>query len=255
MKTNLLFIISILFVFLSGSVHGQGITSGTISGRMLDQNNEPLMGATITAVHTPSGSTYRTVSRQNGYFTLANVRVGGPYSLSVRFVGFQELERTAIEVNLGENQQIQLQLEEALEQLEQVEVSAGPSLAGQEQRGIATHISEETIQRLPTIDRSLQDFIRLTPQNTGGLSFGGRNTYYNNLSIDGSIFNSAFGLASFPGGQTDAQPISLDAIEAIQLSLSPYDVRQSGFTGADINAVTRSGTNHFEGSVYTLFRN
>ena len=108
---------------------------------------------------------------------------------------------------------------------------------------------------MPTVDRSLQDFIRLTPQNTGGLSFGGRNNFYNNLSIDGSVFNNAFGLAALPGGQTSAQPISLDAIEAIRVSLSPYDVRQSGFTGADINAVTRSGTNTFEGSVYSVFRN
>jgi hypothetical protein len=255
MKTKLLFTIASLAVLLIGSVQGQGITSGTISGRITDQHDEPLTGATITALHTPSGSTYRTVSQQNGFFTLANVRVGGPYTIGVSYVGFQELERTNIEVNLGENQQLQLQLEEAVAELEQVEISARQPLPVQDQRGVATNIPEETINRLPTIDRSLQDFIRLTPQNTGGLSFGGRNNFYNNLSIDGSVFNSAFGLATLPGGQTDAQPISLDAIEAIQVSLSAYDVRQSGFTGANINAVTRSGTNNFEGSVYSLFRN
>ena len=254
MKAKLL-LLTALAVCFSFSASAQGITSGTLSGRVLDDNMEPLIGASIQAEHAPSGTTYSTVSRQNGFFTLANVRVGGPYILRVRFVGFQDLERTDIEVQLGENQQLQLQLEEALGQLEEVVVAAERPLAGRDQRGVATQIPEETINRLPTIDRSLQDFIRLSPQNTGGLSFGGRNNFYNNLSIDGSVFNSAFGLATLPGGQTDAQPISLDAIEAIRVSLSPYDVRQSGFTGADINAVTRSGTNNFEGSVYTLFRN
>ena len=254
MKAKLL-LLTALVACLSFSTHAQGITSGTISGRVLDENKEPLVGATIQAQHAPSGTTYRTVSRQNGFFTLANVRVGGPYILRVRFVGFQELERANIEVHLGENRQLQLQLEEETGQLEEVVIAAEMSGSGQNQQGIVTRVPEETINRLPTIDRSLQDFIRLTPQNTGGLSFGGRNNFYNNLSIDGSVFNSAFGLATLPGGQTDAQPISLDAIEAIRVSLSPYDVRQSGFTGADINAVTRSGTNNFDGAVYTLFRN
>jgi hypothetical protein len=127
------------------------------------KHNEPLTGATITAIHTPSRSTYSTVSRQNGFFTLANVRVGGPYTIGVSYIGFQDLERTNIEVHLGENQQLQLQMEEAVAQLEQVEISAQQPLAGQDERGIATHIPEETINRLLTIDRSLQDFIRLTP--------------------------------------------------------------------------------------------
>ncbi|MBW3546225.1 MAG: carboxypeptidase-like regulatory domain-containing protein, partial [Bacteroidetes bacterium] len=253
-RIKLLFI-AVLTVFVTYSAWGQGITSGSISGSVTDQNNGPLEGATITAEHIPSGTIYRTISRTNGFFTLANLRVGGPYSLRVSFVGFEELERKDLVVKLGENQQIRLQLEEALEQLEQVVVSASQPGGSSEQKGVATQIPEQALERLPTIERSLEDFIRLTPQNSGGLSFGGRNNYYNNLSIDGSIFNNAFGLATLPGGQTDAQPISLDALEAIQVNLSPFDVRQSGFTGADIQAVTRSGSNKLEGSAYTLFRN
>ncbi len=243
-----------LAVFLSVSASGQGITSGTLSGRVLDQKDEPLVGATIKAVHVSSGTTYGTVSRQNGFFTLANMRIDGAYTLSVHFIGFKDLQRPDLKVHLGENRQLHLRLEEKPEQLEQVTITAQQPVSGEDQSGIATLISEEMIKNLPTIDRSLQDFLRLMPQNTGGLSFGGRNNYYNNLSIDGSVFNNAFGLEALPGGQTGAQPISLDAIEAIGVSLLPYDVRQNGFTGADINAVTRSGTNHLEASLYTLFR-
>jgi hypothetical protein len=244
-----------LAVLFSISASGQGITSGTLSGSVLDQKGEPLVGATIKAVHVSSGTTYGTVSRQNGFFTLAHMRIGDTYTLSVYFIGFKDFQISDVKVHLGENRPLQLQLEEKPEQLEQITVTAQPPVSGAEQSGIATLISGEMINNLPTIERSLQDFLRLMPQNTGGLSFGGRNNFYNNLSIDGSVFNNAFGLEALPGGQTGAQPISLDAIEAIGVSLLPYDVRQGGFTGADIHAVTRSGTNTLEGSLYTLFRN
>ncbi|MEX2336720.1 MAG: carboxypeptidase regulatory-like domain-containing protein [Fulvivirga sp.] len=249
------FFIGALAVLLPELAFPQGITSGTVSGKVLDQNEEPLIRATIKAVHTPSGTTYSTVSRKNGLFTLPNMRVGGPYTISVRFVGFEQWQKTDAYVKLGENQQLIVQLKEKIEELETVIIAGTQAAFTTDKNGAATDIPKEIITNLPTIDRALQDFIRLTPQNTGGLSFLGRNNYYNNLAIDGSVFNNAFGLATLPGGQTDAQPISLDAIEAIRVSLVPYDVRQSGFTGADIQAVTRSGTNNVEGSVYGVFRN
>ena len=204
----------------------------------------------------PTGTPYGTATRENGQFDLLNLRVGGPYELKVSFVGAQTYTASGIQLVLGKTFETRITLTDNAQALDEVVVKGNrDGQINRDRTGAVTNISSTAIRMLPTISRSQEDFTRLTPQ-ASGLSFGGRNTLYNNFSLDGSIFNNSFGLDSpTPGGQTNSQPVSLDAIEQIQVSLAPYDVRQGGFTGAGINAVTKSGTNEFKGTVYTYFRN
>lgn len=237
----------------------QGVTTSAIKGLVLDAKGQPLPGATVIATHQPSGTTYGTATRDNGQFDLLNLRVGGPYEVKISFVGYETQVQGNIQLVLGKTFETRLTLTEGSGQkLDEVVVRGNrDSQINPDRTGAVTNISSTAIRALPTISRSQEDFTRLTPQASGnGLSFGGRNTLYNNFSLDGSIFNNSFGLDSpTPGGQTNSQPVSLDAIDQIQVSLAPYDVRQGGFTGAGINAVTKSGTNDFKGTVYTYFRN
>ncbi len=232
-----------------------GVTTASISGLITDEKGEGLPGATVVAVHTPSGTQYATSTLANGRFNFPSVRIGGPYVITTTYVGYQEQKREGINLSLGQNFTADFKLASGNVQLEEVVVSGTKDpVLNADRTGAATNVSNEQITRLPTLNRSLEDYTRLTPQSNGS-NFGGRNDLYNNISIDGSLFNNAFGLSSRPGGQTNSQPISLDAIEEIQINLAPYDVRQGGFTGAGINAVTRSGTNNFQGSVYTFLKN
>ena len=174
--------------------------------------------------------------------------------MRITFVGYQEVARDGIMLSLGQNLRIDVNLSEATTQLNEVVVSGQQNpIINSDRTGAATTIQRQQIERLPTLNRSFGDFTRLTPQ-ASGQGFAGRNGGYNNVTIDGAIFNNSFGLASTVGGQANAQPISLDAIEQIQVSIAPYDVRQGSFTGAGINAVTRSGTNKFAGSLYEYHR-
>lgn len=169
-------------------------------------------------------------------------------------MGFKPAKQDSITLLLGQDFNADIQLEPDTKVLEQVIVTTSRDRVFNTSRtGSQEVINRTQIERLPTINRSLQDFTKLTP-SSNGLSFGGRNGLYNNVTVDGANFNNAFGLSSTLGGQTSSQPISLDAIEQIQVSVSPYDVRQGGFSGAGINSVTRSGTNQFKGSVYTYLR-
>jgi hypothetical protein len=184
------------------------------------------------------------------------MRIGGPYTVTVSYLGYTTDITEGIQLILGQKRTIAITLLEDGQTLDQVVVSARKnSIVNSDRTGAATQISSETLQRLPTISRSASDFTRLTPSSDGN-SFGGRNDQYNSFTLDGSIFNNPFGLdEATAGGQSNAQPISLDAIEQIQVSLAPYDVTQAGFTGAAVNAVTKSGTNDFSGTVYGFFRN
>ncbi|MEN8251587.1 MAG: TonB-dependent receptor, partial [Bacteroidota bacterium] len=187
---------------------------------------------------------------------IPSVRVGGPYTITVSFIGYNNFEVKDVNLQLGETYSINAKMTDSSVALEDVVVVADKNAVIDKKRtGSAINISSKTIKEMPTISRSQADLTRLTPSSDGN-SFGGRNNQFNNFSLDGSIFNNPFGLdAATPGGQSNAQPISLDAIEQVQVSLAPYDVTQAGFTGAAVNAVTKSGTNEFKGTVYGFYRN
>lgn len=241
-------------ILLSGLSYAQ-VTTSNIRGQITDENNEPLPGATVVALHQPTGTEYGTVTNIDGRVNLLNLRIGGPYKITISYVGFQSFEQNDVFLDLGQTYNLEIQLKSSMEQLDEVVVTGGRNTTFNSDRtGAETNIGRKELTRLPTITRSAQDFYRLEPTATGN-SFGGRNDQFNNFSLDGSIFNNPFGLdAATPGGQTNAQPISLDAIEQIQVSLAPYDVTQAGFTGAGVNAVTKSGTNEFHGTTYFFYR-
>jgi hypothetical protein len=229
-------------------------TTSEIRGTITDQNG-PVAGATISAVHTPTATKYATTTRKDGRYNLPNLRVGGPYEITVSFVGYKSETQSSITLILGQEFNADFKLVTEAQQLQEVVIATSrqDKIFNTSHTGSQEIINRSQIERLPTINRSLQDFTKLTP-SSNGLSFGGRNNLYNNVTVDGANFNNAFGLSSTLGGQTNSQPISLDAIEQIQVNISPYDVRQGGFSGAGINSVTRSGTNQIKGSVYTYIR-
>ena len=234
---------------------GQGATTAAMSGTITDSKGEPLPGATVIAVHTPTNTQYVAPTNSDGRFSIQNMRVGGPYSVKVTFVGFQDFTRTGINLTLAENFRLDAKLGEASTQLTEVTVTGRQNpVINADRTGAATTIQRQVIEQLPTINRSFSDYTRLTPQASGNGGFGGRDGRLNNVTIDGALFNNAFGLSGTIGGQASAQPISLDAIDQIQVSIAPYDVRQGSFTGANVNAVTRSGTNKVSASVYGFYR-
>ena len=232
------------------------VTTSNIKGLILDDASEPLPGANILAIHTPTGTKYGAATNIDGRFNLLNLRVGGPYSITISFIGYKEQSFNDVYLDLGKTQNIDVVLIEKTAELETVVIQGYGSRGtfGSDRTGAETNVGRRELTSLPTISRSAADFTRLEPSSSGN-SFGGRNDQFNNFSLDGAIFNNPFGLdAPTPGGQTDAQPISLDAIDQISVSLAPYDVTQSGFTGATVNAVTKSGTNEFHGTVYGFYR-
>jgi hypothetical protein len=252
MKTRVLQLLVFMFMAVVG--HAQ-VTTSSMGGKVTDAKGDPLIGATVVAVHTPSGTTYGTITSIDGSYDIVGMRAGGPYTVSISYVGYETVTQSNIFIRLGESFDINAQLQDDGVQLDQVEISAIRSnIMNSNRTGAATNLNADQINALPTISRSINDFTRLTPQAQSGNGFGGRDGRYNNIQIDGANFNNNFGLSSnnLPGG--GSQPISLDAIEQIQVNIAPYDVRQSNFTGAGINAITRSGTNNMEGSVYTLYR-
>ena len=232
------------------------VTTATIAGEVTDEKGNSIAGATIVATHTPSGTTYGTYSRHDGRYTLPNLRVGGPYTIALTYTGYQAKDKEGVMLSVGQKLPLNLQMQSSSMSLEEVTISGtNDPVLNSERTGASTNISRNQIATLPTIGRSAFDYTRLSPAADGG-SFGGRNDQFNSFSLDGAIFTNPFGLdAATPGGQSEAQPVSLDAIEQIQLAYAPYDVTQGGFTGAAINAVTKSGTNEFMGSVFGFYRN
>lgn len=245
----------ILLFLLSGSLMAQ-VTTSKINGVITDDTGEPMIGANIIALHTPTGTISGTTVRLNGRYTLSNLRIGGPYTITISFVGYKSKKVTNVFLTLGETTNIDAVLSEDSNTLEEVVInSKRNTVFNNDRTGAQTSVGSRELKTLPTISRSAADFTRLDPAASGG-SFGGRNDQFNNFTLDGSIFNNPFGLdAATPGGQTAAQPVSLDAIEQISVSTAPYDVTLSGFTGASVNAVTKSGTNKVSGTVYGYFRN
>ncbi len=254
MKKQFLFALG--FILFGGVLMAQ-VTTSNIRGKVIDDQNLPLLGANILAIHTPTGTKYGAITNEDGRYNLLNLRVGGPYEVTISYIGFKSQSKSNIFLSLGKTQNIDIKLAADSEVLDEIVVVSdrGTGTFGSDRTGAETSVGRRELTRLPTISRSAQDFTRLEPTASGN-SFGGRNDQFNNFSLDGAIFNNPFGLDSpTPGGQTGAQPISLDAIEQIQVSTAPYDVTQSGFTGASVNAVTKSGTNEFHGTVYGFSRN
>lgn len=230
------------------------VTTSSMNGRVTD-GKEPLMSATILATHTPTGTKYYGGTNADGYFRINNMRVGGPYTVEVSFVGFSTHTVKDVILKLGEPYVLNVSMREDSELLGEVVVTASSRNAvfNSGRTGAMTNVGTQQITQLPSISRGITDFTRLTPQANGN-SFGGRDGRFNNITIDGGQFKNNFGLSSdlMPGGS--AQPISLDAIEEVSVNVAPFDVRLSGFTGASVNAVTKSGTNDFKGTAYTFQR-
>jgi len=236
------------------ALDAQGVTTAAIAGVVTDSSGAPLEAARVVAVHGPSGTTYAAVTRTDGRFTISGMRVGGPYRVTVTVVGHRRELQDQIHLTLGGTADLRFVLGKASVELEPVTVTATSNPVFSSSRtGAATTISPAQIDRLPTISRRVEDLLRLTPQYSPmsfGFSFAGQDNRLNNMTIDGSYFNNSFGLAGQPGDRTSVAPISLDAIEQLQVNVAPYDVRQGNFVGAGINMVTKSGTNDVSGSLY-----
>ena len=236
------------------------VTTATLSGVIKDATGKGLPSATVTVEFPDAGIKQVLITKDDGRFTVPNLRVGGPYRVTVNHVSHKDEVSENIFLELGLNNTIEFTLQDKTTELSNVTVSAsGAKIFDNKRTGASTNISSRLLKALPTISRSADDYLRLAPSasaNYNGISFGGRNGQYNNFSLDGAVFNNPFGLdAPTPGGQTNAQPISLDAIEQIQVNLAPYDVTQAGFTGAGVNTVTKSGSNKFSGTAYVFYRN
>ncbi len=250
----------LLFLLLTGvsflttkNAFAQGVTTASINGTVTDSKGT-IPGATILVTHVPTGTVYSTASRPDGRYNVPNLRVGGPYTIKISFVGYKDFIQEGITLNIGQDQRIDAKIEENATALKEVTVTATQGkVINSSRTGARETINNAQITGLPTINRSLSDFTKLTP-SANGLSFGGRSNLFNNLTVDGALFNNSFGLASTLGGQTNSQPISLDAIDQIQVDIAPYDVRQGNFTGAGINTVVKSGTNTFKATIYDYIR-
>lgn len=248
-------------MLLPSASFAQGVTTGSMNGVVTDAKGETLPGASINAVHVPSGTKYSTSSNIDGRYNLPNMRVGGPYTVTVSFVGLDQFVSNNLTMTLGQNLRVDAKLSDRSQQLsEVVVVGTNGDLLDDNKTGASTSISNATINSVPTINRGLRDFTKLSPlANTAGsgTSFAGTANRYNQFSIDGIVNNDVFGLAGSGtnGGQIGIEPISLDAIQEFQINIAPYDVREGGFTGGGINAVTRSGTNEFSGSAYYFGNN
>ncbi|MEI9909041.1 MAG: carboxypeptidase regulatory-like domain-containing protein [Bacteroidota bacterium] len=243
----------IAFLFAFPAMMVAQITTSSISGTVTGITKEPLVGATITATHQPSGTRYVTTSKSGGQVYIQNMRVGGPYLIEISFVGFETEKLENVYLQLAESFILTSALKSANSTLENVVVTTGRrnTILNSNRTGAVTNIGLRQIQQSPTVTRNLNDFTRATPQSNGP-SIGGGNYRQNNFTIDGADFNNSFGIGTnLPAG---GSPISIDAIEEISVSLTPFDIRQTGFIGSAINAVTRAGTNNFYGTVYTFFR-
>ena len=261
MKKLLKFLTLLIAFIYAGDIYSQGNTTSSINGVVYDTQKQTLPGATILAVHEPSGSRYSATTGTDGSFRISNMRVGGPYKIEISFVGFKKYVETETFLQLGDSRNIKVVLKDEANELEEVVVIGSQDKTfNSKKTGSQTIIDKDKINELPSLSRNIADFARLTPQaqlrGDDQISIGGQNNRFNAIYIDGAVNNDVYGLASSGtnGGQTGVSPISLDAIEQFQVSVSPYDVKLSGFAGGAISAITRSGTNNFDGSAYFLYR-
>ena len=235
------------------------VTTATVSGIVNSISGEALAKAGVTVEFPDAGIRENLITKADGRFTVPNLRVGGPYKITVTHISHQSASYDNVFLELGPNNVFEFILEKKIVDLNAVVVTGKSAIFDNKRTGASTNISSRQLRTMPTISRSADDFLRLTPSasaNYNGMSFAGRNGQYNNFSLDGAVFNNPFGLDSqTPGGQTNSQPISLDAIDQIQVNIAPYDVTQAGFTGAGVNTVTKSGSNNSTGTIYGFFRN
>lgn len=249
--------ITLLCILFFEQAYSQGVTTSSLSGIVIDKDNAALPGANVIAVHVPSGTQYGASTRINGQFNIPNMKIGGPYTVTVSFVGFSKETKDDIFLNLGQQLRLDFTLAEETLIGEEVLITADRTeIFNSNRTGAETFIKPKDVSLLPSIKRSTRDLTRLDPRSDGNYSFGGKNWLFNNISLDGSYFNNSFGLDDpAPGGQANAEPVPYDAVEQVQVSVAPFDVREGGFTGAGINTVTKSGSNQFKGSIYSFIRN
>lgn len=233
------------------------VTTSAISGKVLDETKAPVIGATVVAIHEPSGTLYGAVTNVDGRYTIQGMRTGGPYKIEVSYVGYNKMAYTGISLELGNTFNLNVDMKPSAELLDEVVVVADANANA----GASQNFSTQKIESTPTVDRNVYDIVKNMPMamtsKNGGITFSGSNNRYNSFQIDGTVSNDVFGLSASGtnGGQTGANPISMDAIQEIQVVVAPFDVRQSGFTGGGINAITKQGTNTTHGSAYTYFNN
>ena len=249
-KSLLLSFAAMLFVV---SAFAQ-VTTSTLNGRVADKSGEPIAGAAVVAVHTPSGTQYYAVANAEGRYTINGMRAGGPYTVEVSCLGFQNVTYTDVTLQLAEAYALNVELPDDSEMLsEAIVISDAASKFATEKTGAATNINSNQITALPTVTRNITDVTRLSPYGGNGMTFAGADGRTANFTVDGANFNNNFGLNDgLPGG---GNPISIDAIEEMQVVISPYDVRQTNFIGGGVNAITKSGTNTFRGTAYIYHRN
>jgi len=253
MQKRLFFLVAMLLT-MSLTALAQ-VTTSSLAGKVTldDANGEEVIGATIQAIHEPSGTRYAAVTNTSGRFTIQGMRTGGPYSVTVSYIGFQPKTVKGVNLQLGETYNLSVWLSEDANELAEVIVSGKASKFAAEKTGASTNINSSQIQNLPTVSRSITDVTRLSPYGGNGMSFAGSDGRTANFTVDGANFNNNFGLSDkLPGG---GNPISLDAIEELQVVISPYDVRQTNFIGGGVNAITKSGTNTYKASAYIYHRN
>lgn len=254
MRQTIKCFLTALAAVLLGVTSFAQVTTSSLNGRIADESGDAVIGAAVIATHTESGTRYAAVSNNQGRFVINGMRAGGPYTVEVSCLGFQPTTYTGITLQLAEAFNLNVDLKEDKLQLGEAIVIATPaSKFSSEKTGAATNISGKQIESLPTVSRSITDVTRLSPYGGNGMSFAGADGRTANFSVDGANFNNNFGLSEkLPGG---GSPISIDAIEELQVVISPYDVRQTNFIGGGVNAITKSGTNTFKGSAYVYHRN
>ena len=249
--STLLFVLFTISIATMAQVTTSGITGTVMAG------GEEAIGATITAKHVPSGSVYRSITNIEGQYTLTGMKSGGPYEVEISYIGFQTAKFTDIQLALGQNAVVDATLSEGSEMIQEIVVTAKANNTMRSDRsGAVTNLNATQIASIPTVGRTMLDIMKMTPQSSSasGMAIGGGNYRQSSVTIDGASFNDSFGMepSPLPGGGT---PISIDALDQMTVSITPYDVRQSGFTGGGVNAVTKSGTNTYKGSVYSYLTN
>ena len=254
MKQTIKCFIAVFAAMLMSVAAFAQVTTSALSGLAVDTNGEPVIGVAVIATHTPSGTVYGVTTNEVGRYTINGMRSGGPYTVEFSCLGYQTVTYTDVTLQLAETYSLGATLNEDSEMLsEAMVIGAAASKFSAQKMGSATNISGKEIASLPTVSRSITDVTRLSPYGGNGMSFAGQDGRTANFTVDGANFNNNFGLSEgLPGG---GSPISIDAIEEMQVVISPYDVRQTNFIGGGVNAITKSGTNQFKGSAYIYHRN